>query len=560
MANPSYYLEHISGGSTTIIQSGDIGRFRANKSITNKTGMGTFPIVNSDRRYDDLFSPYDEMRLYVDGVYAFGGHLNRIDRKKGLLDLRVVGYTDMLKWALTNEDIYDDNSGSQIVNTASVGLINKYYIDDANRKTIYTTNHVNGDTQETFYFETDGETVFDAIKRVASESRISGGTVPFDFYVDYFPASDQIELYFDVKNNAFSGITLNEGTDFYNTYALTSGDLDQVYNDVIVRGQNKTACPIDFDWWTADGGSYARTGHTKVVDTSVKLFGANSYKMDVDSGRTNATAQLGLKNAPSYSATYTPDSLFTSGSGYIFDQEYDNFLDIWFRMTSACESNLDDLSLRIYPDPGSSKKIYVYSTTAANNPLYESVNALEWFRATVNLNQNFPSDTEFIDTVDVRLDYASSTGSGEDLWFDKLHFYTNRTLETSASNDATSMTNYGKRTLLYSDSRIATLIAAEEKRTTLLNMYKNPGNTIKLPMIKSQPITGANAIELGETFVVRGNELNALTYRLREVNWSPEGQSLTGQLSTYYVDRDHSIGQFTRDIQGGLKEVQRRGP
>lgn len=571
MANPSYYLEHISGGSTTIIQPGDIGRFRANKSITNKTGMGMFPIVNSDRRYDSLLSPYDELRLYVDGVFGFGGHINRIERRKGLLDLRVVGYTDMLKWAQTNNDVYLDNSASQIVDTASTGLMQKYYQDDVNRKSIATTNHVNGDAQETFYFETDGETVFDAVKRLVSEARISAGAIPFDFYVDYFPGSSQIELYFDVKNLAASGIILNEGTDFYNTYSLINGDLDQVYNDLVVRGASKEYCPVDLDWWTENNtGFFIVNNCTRTNTTAQAKIGTYSVLMDIDASVPQAEVTFALDDTDAFDATNTPAHLMSSGNGFIVDETIEQRILYYFLADASLQGELatggDAVKLYLEVETDSTAANKIETTIVGNidftqSGLYQNINSLKWYKVDLPLSGIIDSGANYVSEVTFGVEYnAGNVALGDDLYLDGLTLYNLRTIETSASNDGTSMTAYGKRSLLYSDSRIATLAAANTKRAALLAMYKDPGNTIKLPMIKSQPLTGAGAIQLGETFVVRGNELASLVYRLREVNWSPEGQSLTGQLSTYYVDRDHSIGQFTRDIQGGLNEVKRRGP
>jgi len=566
MSRISYYAEITSGGTDYIINGSELGRFNANKSLTNRTGQGRFPLADPTREYADTFNMYDEFKLYVDGVYGFGGHINQIDRSSGVLDLRVVSYTDMLKWAICQDDSFTSSSGSAMLNTASTGLIKKYYEDDANRKTIYSSTYVDSSAQDTFDMDFDNESVFDALKRIAQNARRSGGSVPYDFYVDYFPATDKIELYFDVKNNASSGVTLREGQDFQPTYRKILGDLDQVYNEIIVRAATRQYCPTDLDYWTdlanpETNGVWTDIDGDVDEDASIKKFGSYSVLFNPSAGEATTSFDLNLDDTDAYNSAVMDANMFSQGNGFIIDTDIQQYLEMWIYMNSDFYNLIEDdgWNFHLLLRDESSNNIGRAWEFTENVRVPEQFRS-KWGRIVADLT-SLVDDESYVGSL--HFDYDQEVGSvtpagTEQVNVDGLAFYNEKQIVTDATTDATSITNYGKRTGVFTDTRIPTLAAAIAYRDKLLAQYKDPNHKIHFPLINSVPITGSGAIELGETFVGFGNEIPSLTYRLREVVYTPSGQTLIGQLSTAYVDRDHNMGQFTGDIQRNVFEAQRR--
>lgn len=664
-----------SDDSTLTADMGMMPKFNFVKSTTNKLGTGTFRLLNPNGLYSDDFIEGKEFKFYYGFEslpYTYGGYIHKIETEGETLRFTVAPYMTLLKNAIARVDGFDDKTGSYIVNDNTVGLIQKYFEDDGDQTTIYSSNYVDawqlthlytddggafsankydtaafpyfaddaavndavyfgsGDntwhaikvnvgtafaaTSETFAWEYyngsswtavsslsdgtsefgntgssdvtwtlpsnwatvsvnsqtkywvrvritavntptegganatdkvvlqdwltldfDNKTLLECMQEVAQSSRRSGLSVPYDFWVDYATATSQIELFFYPKNMTSSGVTLYQDLDFARNFIREKGSLDTAYNWIKVFGHEKgLLIPTTGDMCENNSGDWDNPTGGVVADNNTD----NKIGTWCIEGDGNGDATWGLEYDPASDPTITNDGR-------------EAYIGFWLKSAAAVTALNVSVDLN-------------YSTGSVGGyGNWEIIPTANWAWYERSLS-NIYGATEFEKTYGEWTNLLSNNvdflfvGDGT-AYLDGYTFMqqivTNPDASPSYAKDATSITAYGKREYHHYDRQIRTVTVANDKSLKLLAELKDPNETYYLPMLNAR-----TDITLGDTFIINSplHTIATKTLRCKEIRYSNSTQTLVGEKSSIYVDKESSHEAFIRDIRRSTRETARR--
>lgn len=593
-ASPDWY--HLPQG---ILKS-----FNCSVNATAKSGEGSFYISDKNNALWDELSALtgnganQELRFYFGDKnnfdFVFGGYIRNPIQPKRHLNIFVDHYVELLGREVSVEDYYEDQVGSYMVADSTDGLIPKYF-SGSDQINIDTSNHVDAEGNQTgaeFTYDADGMNIMTAMKEIAKKTRkYSGGigAIPYDFYVNYCPTHDQKEIWFNVKNDTSfaSGVTLNEGVDFKNNFGLEE-DTSNIINYWYVRGENKTPCPIDMDWWTEfDSDAAARnvwsSSNCTIYDDGVDIIGNRSIRVDVtSSGLTTASATLDMTDGTNaYDSTYTPDEIFSQNNGYTVDFSKNQYVNFYIMTDNATKTIIQDEDALIraeieidstssnYPSAlllGNGSFLADTPWTKYSRDLYFE-NA-QWYKWSILLTDIVDSNTDYIEKLRIEIEWDSGVGSGgdEDFYIDGVHFWDDSPVQSTAATDATSISTYGRRKQIYNSRNIRTKYSGN---TVEDGNTKAMCNTIADRLVEQTaepllnvtlPLTQYKQIEPRETFTLNipSRDINNETFRCVAVKYSPQGQVIEARNSSYYQNLDFDIGELVAGMQRQLNESGRR--
>jgi hypothetical protein len=579
-----------ASGNPYYASTSDIPQFNFSKSITDVFGNGTFYLVDADGGLASNFAIGKDFKFYygLDSMpYTYGGFISDVHRDKKFIRFTVPSYMNLLKRETAQNETYTNLTGSEIAArlTASNGLVYKYYENNAAVQTpIYSSTYVRAAAgQDTFSTTFDNKTIFECLQEIASKSRVTGNSIPFDFWVDYDPTTTNIELWFNEKNASSSGITLNENVDFSYDFDVQQGSVEDVKNWIKVFGSKITYVPTNQDFWTeqVSAADYLKfwsvsSSCTLVRSTSPVKTGSSCVEFTTSASGATKIMSLFMTDADAYSASYTPDTgFFVSGSGIKLSSTLDTYLHFWTQMnwTQDPTGNYIKLELRGNNLGDSSEEDYIVAKDLKLNQgfysgdghAYDNIVPNYWYEFDIKVNDIIPKDKwPYCGSIHFTDDACANTNK---FYVDNLFFYTksptdqeviysNPDAGTPHAKDATSIAAYGRRVMNYYDRALITQPQVDNMADSLLAQYKDPPYKYSIPLQFAR-----SDITLGQTFVLNSpfHGISAQTCRCVEMQYNQEGQSLIAEKYDVYNSSLKSASvreqQFSTKI---ARETQRR--
>lgn len=585
------------------LPQGILKNFGASVNSTSKSGNGTFRITDKANDLWDVLDALDndgvsqEFRLYFGDKnisdFVFGGYINKIRRPKRNLVLEVDHYMGLLTREMSVDDKYQDKTGSYMVSdiTGTNGLVPKYFpISTTGVVPISVANHVNltaSQTGKEFEYNANAQSIMTAVKQIASKTRLTGGVVPFDFYVNYDVTNDEKALWFDVKNAATyaSGVTLYEGADFFDSFKLEE-DISRLINHWTVRGEDKLPCPIDKDYWTEQGApsTFWSTANSAVSSSANEKVGAASVRCDCDDTNTQCGIRLDLDDAQAFNATATPAELFSSTNGFILDDEKEQWFSCYIQVDDSLAAELgsgDAKFLRVAlanetPVYIVNRAIFVnddYRAALGTSGMFGEPTADVWYKIELPLRDLIDTESTYIENVTFDVFYDSGSGAADDFYVDGIHFYEANTPVTSdpadatyPGTDSTSIAAYGRRKDVFNDRSITPIWAAgimtDGNTQQMCNQIANRlvGYTATPTQTFTAQLKGYRQIYPMYTFTlnVPSRGLAMASYRANQITYSPAGQTVMAKPASFYDDSGYDIGILVAQLNANLREAGRR--
>ena len=554
---------------------GGIPSFNFRKSINDKFGSGVFTLINRDGEYSSDFIEGKDFKFYYgyDAIpYVYGGYISRIERSGDRIVFTVEHYMNLLNRAIIRNEKFTTQTGSYMINDNTNGLIEKYFNDDAVQTDINVTNNVRASAgQDTFSADFDNVSAFEAMQEISRRSRVTGNSIPFDYWVDYDTVNSNIALWFKESNVTSSGVTLRQDYDFSRTSKVIKGTLGSVKNWVKVYGAKDIVCPINQDFWTEfandagyqaiwseDGGDVSTTVER---DTAQYIVGSSSVELTSDVN--DATVfKLNFNDTDAYDADQTPH-LISSGNGIILDDTKDLYLDFWMRIDKTHAEDWH-VKLWLYDDAAVTHPLkgagLAYNASAGG--IYTDHVADAWQKYRFRINDSVSAnDANYIYALgivcdkDTPVDNLRVNVDGLFLTLYDDNLTSDPDAGTPHAKDATSITAYGKREYHYYDRNLRSQTVVDDMADKLLVQLKDPNETYYLNLSRAN-----TNIDLGETFIIDFPLHGIATQTLRcvELQYSNFGMIIVGEKSSIYAPTDAVNNHFTRNLIRFNRELQRR--
>ena len=589
--------------SWTHIPQGILKNFNCSVDSTTKSGSGRFKVADKTGALWDVLNALDnkgvnqELRFYFgdknnfDSV--FGGYTNSILRPSRYLTFNVDHYMQLLTREISQDDLFQDKTGSEMVTT----LIPKYFpAATAGVVPISIANYVDATGNQSgkeFEFNADNMNMMLALKQIASKTRKTSGVIPYDFYVNYDVANTEKALWFDVKNNFSSGLTLYDGSDFFGNYKLNE-DTSRIINYWVVRGENMIPTPLDQDMWTEyDDDSdvqdvWGDVRCTAEYDTADHA-GSYSVRADVDSGEDDAYIYLKLDDEDAFDATLTPAAQFRNNYGYIFNTFQEQWLVLYIQVIDPLLTRIqnNEMAIGFWFDvadaDGNAYSIYPV-TNQPQSVIHGGDNSnvdtgTSWIKREFRLKDHHENiDFQYIEQIGIQVIATNgyTLDSGDDFSIDGLHFE-NRglTIEsdpagTPIGTDSTSIAAYGRRKAILNDRSITKRLSGTDPdddiddgytkqmcnniANRLVGYTANPSLSLTAQLKRYQQISPMYTFNL---YIPDRNILNE-SYRAQSVSYSPAGQTIYAKPAAFYDDTNYDLGALVSYIRSQMNESSRR--
>jgi hypothetical protein len=472
--------------------------------------------------------------------------------------------------------------------SSSNGLVYNYFENNGAIQTpVYTANHVRAAAgQDTFSSEFDNKDILECCRDIASKSRVTGNSIPFDFWVDYCPTHSQLEIWFQEKNATSSGVTLYEESDCNIGIEVDEGNLEDVRNWIKVYGSQVVYCPTNRDWWTEKDNDAAyqaiwkSTANTSIARSTTSdrvRAGSSCVQISIDDAAGDEYGYLDLDDADAYSATYTPDSdFFVSGKGIKLNSNYSIILNFW-TFIDFTQTTDHYVRLELYGyTPGDVEEYITAVGVGGQKPQYADECQYGYLGSNIEDScsecsvdiMKCVSVDEYPYLSRVVFDIPRNTDGTEDIFVDKLNFafrninypyeilYSNPDAGTPHAKDATSIAAYKRRVMQHYDRTLLTHSEVDTMADRLRTQYKDPPTKYNICLNQAR-----SDIDLGETFIINSGSrgLSNLTVRAMELQYDQNSMKIMAEKSTIYSDGLYStLSGSIRGLNYGVNELKRR--